>query len=75
MPRRDMRDSMALTPESLMEQQMQPLASSSHSWVSWPSWVTVRAFSMSAAAWGLCQEGLVDEMLEGGIQSPNSSWY
>jgi len=43
---------MALTPVSLMEQQMQPLPSSSHSCDDWPSWVTVRAFSMSAARMG-----------------------
>jgi len=38
---------MALTPESLTEQQMQPLARSSHSSACWSSWETVRDFSMS----------------------------
>ena len=40
---------MALTPESLIEQQMQPLPSSSHSCDDSLFWDTVRAFSMSVA--------------------------
>ena len=39
---------MALTPESLMEQQMQPLPRESHSCDATPESETVRAFSMSA---------------------------
>lgn len=45
----------------LIEQHMHPLASSSHSSTCWPFWLTVRAFSMSAAeqelnhvSWSLC---------------------
>jgi hypothetical protein len=39
---------MAATPESLTEQQMQPLAREIHSSTCWPSLLTVRDFSMSA---------------------------
>ena len=37
------------------EQQMQPLASSSHSSTSWPFWFTVSAFSMSAATYAVSE--------------------
>lgn len=45
----------------LIEQHIHPLASSSHSSTCWPFWLTVKAFSISAAeqllnqvGWSLC---------------------